>query len=88
VPDELISTHENTFSHYVRKRNHKWVKLKSHKGRRSRKAMCELALSRFYFGRFWRFLGTLRVTQYSLYYVFGKFWCNYMIVINHQFFFF
>jgi len=30
VPDELISTHENTFLHYVRKRNHKWIKLKSY----------------------------------------------------------
>jgi len=44
VPDAEYTQHENTFLHFalytahLRKRNHKSVKLKSDKGRRSRKA--------------------------------------------------
>jgi len=30
VPDVEYTLHENAFLHYVRKRNHKWVKLKSY----------------------------------------------------------
>jgi len=43
MPDELISTHENTFLHYIWKWNHKRVKLKSYKGRRSWRARRALA---------------------------------------------
>jgi len=37
VPDVPDTPHENTSAH-LRKRNQKWVKFKSDKGRRSRKA--------------------------------------------------
>jgi len=42
VPDVKYIPHENTSLH-VRKRNHKWLKLKSYKGRWSRKARRALA---------------------------------------------
>jgi len=37
VPNDGHAQHENTFLHYVLKQNHKWVKLKSDKGRLSQK---------------------------------------------------
>jgi len=35
VPDVEHTPHENTFLYYLRKGNHKWVKLKSYKGLQS-----------------------------------------------------
>jgi len=41
VPDVEYTPHKT----FLRKRNHKWVKLKSYKGRQCRKARCALALT-------------------------------------------
>jgi len=46
-PDVEYIPHENTSLYYVQKLNHKWVKLKSYKGKRKP----ALALSHIHFGR-------------------------------------
>jgi len=54
VPGELISTHENTFLHYIWKQNHRW-NWKVIRDDEARSGIKSLSLWTF---TFWRFLGT------------------------------